>query len=254
MVSARVLRRRRAAGRRAERGVPDRLDRSVLGGLSGTAARTGREGDERGRAGTIRRDTVSRAVRAAFRQDPHDPGYIKGYPPGVRENGGQYTHAALLVGDGLRRAGRGRQGGRFFPLLNPINHARHAAESQRYKVEPYVVAADIYASAPHIGRGGWTWYTGSAGWMQRAGIESILGLRLQDGVFHLDPCIPKGWAGYEMTVRTGLARHEITVDNAAGVSRGVTFAEMDGVEIRERPPRMRMVDDGGVHRVRIRLG
>ena len=124
----------------------------------------------------------------------------------------------------------------------------------RYKVEPYVVAADIYASAPHVGRGGWTWYTGSAGWMQRAGIESILGLKFRGAFLHLDPCIPKSWPMFEMVVRRQSSRYEIRVDNPTGVSRGVCFAEVDGVEIVGRPLRLPIVEDGAVHRVRVRLG
>src|SRR5208282_1429726 len=183
-----------------------------------------------------------------------DPGYIKGYPPGIRENGGQYTHAALWSVMAFAALGEGDKAQALFALLNPINHARTRSDVHRYKVEPYVVAADIYASPPHIGRGGWTWYTGSAGWMQRAGTESILGLRIHGAFLHLDPCIPKSWATFEMTVRRQSAQYEITVDNPAGVSRGICFAEMDGVEIAERPLRLRIVDDSAVHRVRVRLG
>jgi len=142
----------------------------------------------------------------------------------------------------------------LFSLLNPINHARGRTDVLRYKAEPYVVAADVYAAPPHVGRGGWTWYTGSAGWMQRAGVESILGLRIRGAFLHLDPCIPKAWATFEMRVRRQSARYDIVVDNPAGVNRGVQFAEIDGVEIAERPLRLRLVDDGAVHRVRVVLG
>ena len=124
----------------------------------------------------------------------------------------------------------------------------------RYKVEPYVVAADVYAAPPHVGRGGWTWYTGSAGWMQRAGVESILGLRMRGAFLHLDPCIPKTWPKFEMSVRRRSTRYEIAVDNPVGVSRGVRFAEIDGVEIAERPLRLPMLDDGAVHRIHVTLG
>ena len=189
-----------------------------------------------------------------FDKTAQDPGYIKGYPPGVRENGGQYTHAALWSVMAFAALGEGDKAANLFAMLNPINHARTRAEVHRYKVESYVVAADIYASAPHIGRGGWTWYTGSAGWMQRAGVESILGLRIRGALLHLDPCIPKNWPRYEMTVRRQSTRYEITVDNPAGVCRGVCFADVDGVEITERPLRLLMIDDGAVHCVRVRLG
>ncbi|HME83367.1 MAG TPA: hypothetical protein VKG91_02170 [Roseiarcus sp.] len=203
----------------------------------------------------IRRDGgLALLFAPPFDKTALDPGYIKGYPPGIRENGGQYTHAALWSVMAFTALGEGDKAADLFSLLNPINHARTRSDVHRYKVEPYVVAADIYAGAPHIGRGGWTWYTGSAGWMQRAGIESILGLRIHGAFLHLDPCIPKSWATFEMTVRRQSAQYEISVDNPAGVSRGVRFAELDGVEIVERPLRVRIVDDGAVHRVRVRLG
>ena len=128
-----------------------------------------------------------------FDKTPHDPGYIKGYPPGVRENGGQYTHAATWSVMAFAALGEGDKAAELFSLLNPINHSRTRADAYRYKVEPYVVCADIYSTAPHVGRGGWTWYTGSAGWLQRAGVESLLGLRLRGAFLSVDPCIPKAW-------------------------------------------------------------
>ncbi len=177
----------------------------------------------------IRRDDgLALLFAPPFDKTAMDPGYIKGYPPGVRENGGQYTHAALWSVMAFAALGEGDKAADLFAMLNPINHARTRADVHRYKVDPYVLAADVYASAPHIGRGGWTWYTGSAGWMQRAGIESILGLRIRGAGFDLDPCIPKSWAKYEMTLRRGSSYYEIVVDNPAGVNRGVSFAEMDG--------------------------
>jgi cyclic beta-1,2-glucan synthetase len=142
----------------------------------------------------------------------------------------------------------------LFSLLNPINHARTRADVHRYKVEPYVVAADVYAKRPHVGRGGWTWYTGSAGWMQRAGMESILGLRLQGDVLYLDPCIPKAWPGFEMTVRYRSARYEIVVENPEGAGHGVRSAHLDGAPIMQRPLCLPLMDDGGVHRVHLQLG
>ena len=139
-------------------------------------------------------------------------------------------------------------------MLNPINHARTRADAHRYKVEPYVVAADVYAVPPHVGRGGWTWYTGSAGWMQRAGVESILGLRIRGAFLHLDPCIPKAWETFQMAVRYRSARYEIFVENPDGISRGVLSARLDGTEIIERPLRLPLLDDGVVHRVQLTLG
>jgi cyclic beta-1,2-glucan synthetase len=189
-----------------------------------------------------------------FDKTSRDPGYIKGYPPGIRENGGQYTHAALWSVMAFAALGEGDKAAGLFSLLNPINHARTRADVHRYKVEPYVVAADVYARPPHVGRGGWTWYTGSAGWMQRAGVESILGLHLQDEVLHLDPCIPKTWAGFEISLQHGSARYEIRVENPDGVGRGIAFASIDGSVVTERPFRLRLVDDGATHRLQVQLG
>ncbi len=183
-----------------------------------------------------------------------DPGYIKGYPPGIRENGGQYTHAALWSVMALAALGEGDEAASLFSLLNPINHASTRAGVYRYKVEPYVVAADIYAMPPHVGRGGWTWYTGSAGWMYRAGLESILGLRLCGDHLSFDPCIPKAWPGFEVSMRFGSARYDIKLENPSGVSRGVTFAAIDGKTITDRPLRLSLIDDGGTHRLDVRIG
>jgi cyclic beta-1,2-glucan synthetase len=189
-----------------------------------------------------------------FDRTPLDPGYIKGYPPGVRENGGQYTHAALWSVMAFAALGEGGKAAALFYMLNPINHARTRADTYRYKVEPYVVAADVYASRQHLGRGGWTWYTGSAGWMQRAGIESILGLRIEDGVLHFNPCIPNAWPRFEATVRYRSARYEIRVENPSGVMRGVAEADLDGVPVGSRPLKLSLDDDGAVHRLTVRLG
>ncbi len=185
---------------------------------------------------------------------PLDPGYIKGYPPGIRENGGQYTHAALWSVMAFAALGEGDKAANLFSLLNPINHARSRAGVLRYKVEPYVVAADVYAAPAHVGRGGWTWYTGSAGWMQRAGVESILGLRFEGAELLLDPCIPKAWPGFRMTVRYHSAHYRIMVENPGGVSRGIIFAELDGQAIVARPVRAPLLDDGNEHRLLVRLG
>jgi cyclic beta-1,2-glucan synthetase len=203
----------------------------------------------------IRRDpSLALLFAPPFDKTALDPGYIKGYPPGIRENGGQYTHAALWSVMAFAALGEGDKAFGLFSSLNPINRARSRSEVHRYKVEPYIVAADVYAVAPHMGRGGWTWYTGSAGWMQRAGVESILGLRLRGAFLYLDPCIPKSWPTFEMVVHQQSGRYEIKVDNLAGVSRGVSFAELDGIEIVDRPLRVQMADDGAVHHLRVRLG
>ena len=189
-----------------------------------------------------------------FDQGSPDPGYIKGYPPGLRENGGQYTHAALWSVMALAELGQGDKAAALFWLLNPINHARSRADTHRYKVEPYVVAADVYAAPGHVGRGGWTWYTGSAGWMQRAGVESILGLHVENGRLRLDPCIPADWPGFELTLQWGSSRYEISIQNPLSVQRGVSEIELDGMQIKPVPMGLALVDDGDVHRISVLLG
>ncbi|MDB5107918.1 MAG: glycosyltransferase 36 associated family protein, partial [Candidatus Binatus sp.] len=189
-----------------------------------------------------------------FDKTPLDPGYIKGYPPGIRENGGQYTHGALWSVIAFAMLGDGDKASELFSILNPINHGNTRAGMQRYKVEPYVACADVYSMAPHVGRGGWTWYTGSAGWMYRAGLEWILGLRLRDKALIIDPCIPKDWKGFEMSFKYHSAHYEIAVENPRGVSHGVTLLELDGKALRAASGQIDVVDDGFVHRVRVVLG
>ena len=203
----------------------------------------------------IRRDAgLALLFAPPFDRTPHDPGYIKGYPPGVRENGGQYTHAAAWSVMAFAALGEGDKAAALFAMLNPINHARTRADAHRYKVEPYVVAADVYSVSPHVGRGGWTWYTGSAGWLQRAGVESVLGLRIQGVTLRVDPCIPKGWGHFEATLAYRTASYSVRVENPGGVHRGVGFATVDGVELAERPVSVPLMDDGRRHDVLVRLG
>ncbi len=188
-----------------------------------------------------------------FDKTPSDPGYIKGYPPGIRENGGQYTHAALWAVMATAMLGDGDQAARLFGRINPINHALTPADVARYKLEPYAVAADVYAKPPHVGRGGWSWYTGSAGWMQRVGIESILGVRVCGGNLLVDPCIPKTWPHFEATIAWRSAKYVITVQNPARVSRGVVSIRLDGKELALNQA-ITMVADGGTHAVQVVLG
>jgi cyclic beta-1,2-glucan synthetase len=183
-----------------------------------------------------------------------DPGYIKGYPTGIRENGGQYTHAALWSILAYAMQGEGDKAAELFAMLNPVNRADTPADTERYKVEPYVVTADIYSSPLHLGRGGWTWYTGSSGWMYRVGLERILGFRVQGKVLVLDPCIPKAWPRFEITYRHGASRYEIAVGNPHGVNRGVAKLEMDGKVLPQGPAQIPLVDDGATHRVQVTLG
>jgi cyclic beta-1,2-glucan synthetase len=166
-----------------------------------------------------------------FDKSDQDPGYIKGYPPGIRENGGQYTHAAVWALMAVARAGNGDEAVELFHMLNPINHTRTPAGIAKYRTEPYVLDGDVYARPPHAGRGGWSWYTGSAGWLYRAGIESILGLRGRGDHFAIDPCVPSSWTEYSITWRRGQATYQITVTNPDKVWRGVVRAELDGVPV-----------------------
>ncbi|MFI5304298.1 MAG: GH36-type glycosyl hydrolase domain-containing protein [Nitrospiria bacterium] len=189
-----------------------------------------------------------------FDQIPLDPGYIKGYLPGVRENGGQYTHAALWSVIAFAMLGDGDKAGELFSILNPINHASTRSGIHRYKVEPYVVAADIYAEPPHVGRGGWTWYTGSASWMYRAGIETILGFHLRGATLHLNPCIPRAWRHFEMTFHFHSSRYEISVENPHDVSCGVSSIELDGVPFPEKENGVPLLKDSKTHYIRVTLG
>jgi cyclic beta-1,2-glucan synthetase len=174
-----------------------------------------------------------------FDKSKLDPGYIKGYVPGVRENGGQYTHAALWTVIA-------------FALLNPINHASTRAGLHKYKVEPYVAPGDVYAVPPHTGRGGWTWYTGSAGWMYRAAIEYILGFKLAGDHLRIDPCIPRFWREFEISYRRENTTYRIKVENPQALCRGVAGIFLDGVE--QTHDEIRLANDGKSHELRIVLG
>lgn len=187
-----------------------------------------------------------------FDKTPSDPGYIKSYPPGVRENGGQYTHAAVWSVMAYAQLGDGDMAMALLAMLNPIHHAASRTEVYAYKVEPYVLSADIYAIAPHTRRGGWTWYTGASGWFYRAGLEAILGLHVENGSLRLDPCIPKAWHSYRLFYQHQDTRYEIFVENPEGVTRGVAFIELDGN--RQADDKIVLQDDGVVHQVRVVLG
>ena len=181
-----------------------------------------------------------------------DPGYIKGYLPGLRENGGQYTHAAVWCAVAWAALGDGDRAGQVLDMLNPINHASTRAGVHAYKVEPYVVAADVYGEPPQIRRGGWTWYTGAAGWMFRTGTEWLLGIRKAGDSLVIDPCIPRHWRGFEVRYKHGTASYEIRVENPAGVSRGVGRVELDGrISGTASIP---LVDDGQTHLIVVTLG
>ena len=148
--------------------------------------------------------------------------------------------------------GDGERAGELFSLLNPVNHSSTRAGLHKYKVEPYVAVGDVYAVPPHTGRGGWTWYTGSAGWMYRAGLESILGFKLVGQRLKIDPCVPRWWRDYEITYRRGRTTYRIKVENPLGLNRGVASVELDGAkQLEDEIP---LADDGQSHNVRIVLG
>ena len=200
---------------------------------------------------------IARLFTPPFDHGKENPGYIKGYPPGVRENGGQYTHGATWsifawaqLGDGERAAG-------MFDMLNPIRHSDSAEAVALYKVEPYVSCADVYSAGALTGHGGWTWYTGSAAWLYRGGLEAVLGFRLQGDQLRIDPCIPKNWPGFQLTYRhrgrQHGSRYEIRVENPGKVCRGVTHVEMDGHQL-DASAAIALADDGNTHQLRITLG
>ena len=166
-----------------------------------------------------------------FDTTKHDPGYIKGYPPGMRENGGQYTHAAAWCVIALAELGDGDGAGALLSLINPINLSASRASSRRYRLEPYVVAADVYSAGANRGRGGWSWYTGAAGWIYRAALEHVLGVRKEGETLIISPSIPSHWPGFEVTyVHAGTSYH-IMVANPAGVSRGLLAATINGAPL-----------------------
>jgi cyclic beta-1,2-glucan synthetase len=189
-----------------------------------------------------------------FDRTQADPGYIKGYPPGLRENGGQYSHAAMWAVLAQTKLGNGDAAGHLFAMLNPINHALTPKAVDRYKVEPYVIAADVYSTAPHAGRGGWTWYTGSAGWMYRAGIEGLLGLSRTGGNVTLNPCFPKAWPKVSATVTLGQTRIAITILNPEGTGYGIATADLNGKALRPTIDGVTMPLSDGAHALTVTLG
>ncbi|MGE5126464.1 MAG: GH36-type glycosyl hydrolase domain-containing protein, partial [Betaproteobacteria bacterium] len=199
-----------------------------------------------------RRHGLVALLTPPFDHSTQEPGYIKGYPPGVRENGGQYTHAAVWTVMAMARLGFGDEAVELFHMLNPANHTRTAAEVERYKAEPYALAGDVFAHPSHAGRAGWTWYTGSAGWMYRAGLESILGLRRRGASFEIDPCIPQAWPACSIAWRLGETRYDIAVVNPERRSRGVAKALLDGNAV--DPSAVPLALDGGRHELKVVLG
>lgn len=199
--------------------------------------------------------SVARLLTPAFDRTDPSPGYIQGYPPGIRENGAQYTHGVIWSIIAWCGLGNGDKALELFQLLNPLNHTRTPNEVRQYAGEPYVIAADVYTAEPHRGHAGWTWYTGAAGWMYQAGVESILGLRRRGDRLYICPCIPCEWPGFSVSYRFGNSSYQITVENPSHKSVGATALQIDGQEaaLREQDvkkgPYVIMRDDGQLHHV-----
>jgi cyclic beta-1,2-glucan synthetase len=204
---------------------------------------------------SVRRLLIRRPARLILVLDPPfhhsavDPGYIKGYVPGIRENGGQYTHAAIWTAIAIAELGSGDEAAELFHMLNPINRTRTAEDVGRYRVEPYAVAADIYAHPLHVGRGGWTWYTGSAAWLYRLGLEHILGLRRRGKTFSIAPCIPSVWPGFSIRWRNGRTTIAITVEKVEPHGAAITECLLDGAPVDSTA--IPIPDDGGAHEVKV---
>lgn len=198
------------------------------------------------------RDRLILLLAPPFDKGSLEPGYIKGYAPGVRENGGQYTHAAIWTAQATALLGQGTEAMRLFDLINPVRRADTRDEVDRYKVEPYVIPADVYGQPPHVGRGGWTWYTGSAAWFYRVGLETILGFDLCGDRLRFCPRVPKEWPGFTIHYRRGGSRYTIQVSNPCGVESGVKSVRVDGAEAPDGEARL--VDDGGDHHIDVVMG
>jgi cyclic beta-1,2-glucan synthetase len=194
-----------------------------------------------------RENQIIKLFTPPFDKSHADPGYIKGYVPGVRENGGQYTHAAIWTMMAYTTIGDAKTATELYSLINPINRTSTMTGMQKYKVEPYVISADIYGVEPHIGRGGWSWYTGSASWMYRAAIESILGINIQQKTLTLKPCIPADWPGFECSYQKGATTFNISVIN----NQAENSLEIDGVKIADQI--IPLIDDGKERRIVMKM-
>ena len=184
------------------------------------------------------------------RAEPN-PGYIRGYVPGVRENGGQYTHAALWVVLAHALLGQGDAAHELLTFINPIARTAEPARLEQYRVEPYAVAADIYSAKEHVGRGGWTWYTGAAGWMYRITLEHVLGIRREGEWMAFNPCVPRHWRRFHVTLRIPGAEYRITMENPHGVNRGVQSVAVEGRPVEGN--RVKLQPNSGTHAVLVTL-
>jgi cellobiose phosphorylase len=193
-----------------------------------------------------REKSILQLLDPPFNNSTLDPGYIKGYVPGVRENGGQYTHAAIWMVMAFARLGDQQRTWELLRMINPIHHAENQHDAEVYKVEPYVMAADVYGVEPHIGRGGWTWYTGSAGWMYQLILESFLGLKREGDTLWLEPCMPAEWKSFTIHYRFGKSTYHISVFQTEQDTGGITL-DTEAVE----GNKVLLKDDGREHQVRV---
>jgi cellobiose phosphorylase len=200
----------------------------------------------------LKEEGIIKLLTPPFDKGEAEPGYIKGYVPGVRENGGQYTHAAAWVIIAFAKSGEGEKAWEFFELINPVNHSDDPEKRLRYKVEPYVMAADVYAVHPHTGRGGWSWYTGSAGWVYRAGLEYILGFQKNGNTLIMDPCIPRKWKEYFIKYKFIDTMYDIRVRNPEGLNKGIREISVDGITTQGN--RIQLVNDGIPHVAEVFMG
>ncbi|MGE5462517.1 MAG: GH36-type glycosyl hydrolase domain-containing protein, partial [Syntrophothermus sp.] len=194
-----------------------------------------------------KKDELIELLTPPFDKTPRNPGYIKGYPPGIRENGGQYTHASLWAIWAFADLGQADRAHELFQLINPILHANTSQKVEQYRVEPYVISADVYSTPPHNGRGGWTWYTGSASWMYRLGVERLLGITRVADHLEIQPCIPPDWKGYQVNYRFGRSQYHIRIENATGSAAEIRQIQMDGQTLPER--RIPLHEDGKNHEI-----
>jgi cyclic beta-1,2-glucan synthetase len=193
-------------------------------------------------------DKLALLFTPPFDKSSPDPGYVMAYPPGIRENGGQYSHGAIWAIFAYAKLGEAERAAELFSLINPVNHARNEADVKRYLVEPYVIAADIHSVPPHVGRGGWTWYTGAAGWMYRAGLEAILGITREGEKLRVKPCIPAGWNEFHVSLKYGATQYEITV------TRDVTRAQPAAPHVQKLSPAEYVIelrDTGGISSIEL---
>ena len=195
-----------------------------------------------------RENGIIKLLDPPFAKGKLEPGYIKAYLPGVRENGGQYTHAAIWVIIAEALLGFGDKALEFYRMINPIEHSRTKDASNKYKIEPYVIPADIYGAGNLAGRGGWTWYTGSSSWFYKAGIEYILGLKIEDGYLRIDPCIPKDWKEYSMQYKWENSVYTIKVSNPNNKNTGVTKVLLNGLEVENK---IKLDNSNGIYHIEV---